>query len=87
MIGSPHALLEDPFVSQEIDRALAGFAGALDPDEIAWMREALAHELAGDPKLLALLDAAHPRVVDASGERDKPWLGESQDEADVSGER
>ncbi len=81
------SLLGDPFVAGEIERALAVFAGALDDAELVWMREQLAAGLADDPKLLELLDAAYPRSVDGSGERDKSWLGEVADEADVSGNR
>ena len=84
-MGSPeHPFLSDEFVAAEIARALAPFHGLLDPEELAWMRDALAAELAEDAELHGLLSAVHPGAVDLSGERLKPWLGlEALDGSDV----
>lgn len=61
-----HPLLSDPFVAAEIDAALLPY-GSLPADELAWMRERLAQVLANDPHAAAILEGAHPRVVETSG--------------------
>lgn len=83
-MGTPeHPFLSDEFVAAEIARALAPFQDELDPEEIAWMRDALAAELEEDAELQALLSAVHPASVNGSGERLKPWLAlERTDDAD-----
>lgn len=63
----------DSFLRDEVERALAPYDALLDEDERAWLREALATEVVEDEELRMLLHAAHPRVVDESGERIVPW--------------
>jgi len=74
MESPEHPFLSDAFVASEIDRALAPFSGVLDASELAWMRAALAAELAEDGELQGLLAAVHPSTIDVSGERLRPWL-------------
>jgi len=70
----PHPLLDDPFVALEIDQALAPYAEHLDAEQLEWARDQLAALLTDDSDGRALLDAAHPRQVDESGERLRPGM-------------
>jgi hypothetical protein len=63
-----HPLLADPWIAEQIDRAVAPYVGKLSADEIGWMREQLADELASNDQASAVLRRAQPRVVDQSGE-------------------
>ena len=74
MPTSEHPFLSEPFLAEEIDRAIASVAHLLGPDDIEWLREALATELVEDGELQELLAKAYPRRIDVSGERLVPWL-------------
>jgi hypothetical protein len=95
-VAMQHRLLADPFVAAEIDEAVAPFQGRLEPEELAWMRDQLAHLCETDPEAAAALKGAHPRhhpgdagSIDASGERAQPWLEDSSAgaAADAQGRR
>jgi hypothetical protein len=73
-LAMTHPLLDDPFVAAEIDAALSAYAKQLDAEQLAWAREQLAELLASQPAARELLDAAHPRQVDESGERLRPGV-------------
>ena len=60
--------LEDPWLTAQIDAAVAPYEGALPADEIAWMREQLAEVLASDPAAATLVRRARPITVDESGQ-------------------
>src|SRR6478735_262030 len=60
--------LYDPWLTGQIDAAVAPYEGRLSADEIAWMRAQLAEVLAGDPGAAALVRRARPVNVEASGE-------------------
>lgn len=64
-----HPLLSDPFVAAQIDDAVAPFVPRLPADELAWLRDQLALFLQTDAEAALLLQGAHPRNLDASGER------------------
>jgi hypothetical protein len=74
-----HALLEDAWVVDLIDDAVAPFEDLLDRADLEWMRNQLACLLEDDPRACEALNAARPRgrggVVDDSGEVLKPELG------------
>lgn len=82
-----HRLLDDPYVAGQIETALNTFAGRLDAEELAWMRDRLAELLADEPVARELLSQAHPRgTVDSSGERPRPGLeADEPDEAEQAG--
>lgn len=63
-----HPLLDDPWVSAQIDAAVAPYVGRLPAGEVAWMREQLAETLASNAKAADLLHRAKPAVVEQSGE-------------------
>src|SRR3954469_22069849 len=60
--------LYDPWLTGQIDAAVAPYEGRLSADEIAWMRAQLAEVLAGDPGAAALVRRARPVSVEESGE-------------------
>ena len=63
-----HPLLDDPFVAAEIDAAVAPYASLLSAEELAWLRDALALQLAEEES--DTLQGARPHAdVDDSGER------------------
>ena len=68
----PHPLLSDPWIAEQIEAALAPYAGRLPARELDWMREQLAETLTQDEQASRLLRQAHPREVDQSGERLAP---------------
>ena len=70
----PHPLLDEPFVAAEIDHALTAYAERLSAEQLQWARDQLAALLAERPEARALLDRAHPRQVDESGERLRPGI-------------
>ena len=70
-----HPLLDDPWVSAQIDAAVAPYVGRLSAGEVAWMREQLAETLAEGGKAEALLRRAQPAVVEQSGEVRRPGTG------------
>ncbi|MBM4375664.1 MAG: hypothetical protein FJ095_11315 [Deltaproteobacteria bacterium] len=74
MSSSKVPCLEDPFLVVEVERALAPYRELLSPTELAWAQEALVLEVLEDAELRRLVAAAHPRAVDASGERVMHWL-------------
>jgi hypothetical protein len=76
-----HPLLSDPFVADQIDRALLRHGRGLSADEQEWMRQQLADQIGGDPGLLRLVSAAYPRTVEGSGERVTAWLAALQADA------
>jgi hypothetical protein len=61
---------DDPWVSAQIDAALAPYAGRVSAEELAWMREQLAEVLASDAHAARLVRGAHPEepTVEESGE-------------------
>jgi hypothetical protein len=74
MTSPEHPFLSEPFLVSELERALAACAPVVEPEHLAWFREALATELAEDPELRVLLAYAHPTCIDVSGERLAPWV-------------
>ena len=75
-----HQLLDDPFVDRAIDDAMAPFLGLLVKEDLDWVRGQLVSLLQDDIEARALLQAAHPRNVDRSGEQLQPG-------ADAAGEQ
>lgn len=59
---------DDPWLSAQIDAAVAPYRDRLSEAEIAWMRAQLAEVLAGDPGAATLVRRARPISVDESGE-------------------
>ena len=59
---------DDPWLTAQIDAAVAPYKDRLSEGEIAWMREQLAEVLAGDPGAAKLIRRARPITVDQSGE-------------------
>lgn len=59
---------DDPWLTAQIDAAVAPYKERLSEGEIAWMRQQLAEVLAGDPKASRLVRRARPISVDESGE-------------------
>jgi hypothetical protein len=59
---------DDPWLTAQIDAAVAPYKDRLSEAEIAWMREQLAEVLAGDPSASTLVRRARPITVDESGE-------------------
>ncbi len=59
---------DDPWLTAQIDAAVAPYRDRLSEGEIAWMREQLAEVLAGDAKAAKLARRARPISVDSSGE-------------------
>jgi hypothetical protein len=59
---------EDPWLTEQIDAAVAPYQGRLSEREIAWMRQQLAEVLAGDANASKLARRARPITVDESGE-------------------
>jgi hypothetical protein len=61
---------DDPWVSAQIDAALAPYAGRVSAEELAWMREQLADVLVSDATAARLIRGAHPGepTVEESGE-------------------
>ncbi len=76
-----HPLLSDPFVRTVVDDAVAPFVDRLVPEELAWLEDQLAVALHGDADLAAILKGAHPRNMDASGERSPLDIGEHADDS------
>lgn len=64
-----HPLLSDDFVRQLIEEAAAPWSRRLEAEDGAWLRDQLAVLLSTEPELAAMLKGAHPRNIDASGER------------------
>lgn len=62
-----HRLLEDAFVTTQIDEAMRDIDAALDPEDRAWLREQLAVLLEEDPELRLALAGARPHQVAQSG--------------------
>jgi hypothetical protein len=63
-----HPLLEDAWVAEQVDAAVAPYVGRLSAPEVAWMRDQLAETLATDARAAQLLRRAEPVDVDESGE-------------------
>lgn len=63
-----HPLLADPWIAEQIEAAVAPYAGRLSPGEIAFMRDQLAETLASDDRAARMMRRARPPVVDRSGE-------------------
>lgn len=63
-----HPLLEDAWVAEQIDAAVAPYVGRLSASEVAWMRDQLAETLATNEQAAQLLRRAEPALVDESGE-------------------
>ena len=63
-----HPLLEDPWIADRIDRALALYEGRVPPEDLAWMRDQLAEVVASDPQTARLARRARPVDVAESGE-------------------
>ena len=59
---------DDPWLTAQIDAAVAPYRDRLSEGEIAWMRQQLAEVLTGDPKAAKLARRARPITVDESGE-------------------
>ncbi|EYF02405.1 hypothetical protein [Chondromyces apiculatus] len=73
----PHPLLSDPWIAEQIESAVAPYAGRLPARELDWMREQLAEMLTHDEHASRLLRQAHPREVEQSGERLTPGATET----------
>jgi hypothetical protein len=56
------------YVEAQVDDVLSGYADLLPDADLAWVRERLLDDVAGDPALRALASAARPRSVERSGE-------------------
>lgn len=80
-----NVLLADPWVSQQIDAALAPYKGGISDAELDWMREQLAEVLASDEHAALLLRRAHPREVEQSGEVGYEPIADSVRHRDVVG--
>lgn len=63
-----HPLLEDPWISAQVEAALAPYVGRLSAAEVAWMRDQIADTLQTDDKASLLLRRARPVHVEYSGE-------------------
>ena len=63
-----HPLLDDPWISAQVEAAVAPYVGRLSDAELSWMRDQLAETLASDEKAALLLRRARPVEVDESGE-------------------
>jgi len=63
-----HPLLADPWIAAQVDAAVAPYRGRLPEEELAWMRDQLAENLATDERAARLLRRARPPVVLESGE-------------------
>jgi hypothetical protein len=63
-----HPLLADPWISAQVDAAVAPYVGRLPAREVAWMRDQLAETLASDPRAAKLLHRSRPTIVEESGE-------------------
>jgi hypothetical protein len=61
-------LISDPWISAQIDDAVAPYVGRLPAEEIAWMRARLLEALATEPQGRDLVQRARPRLVERSGE-------------------
>lgn len=59
---------DDPWLTVQIDAAVAPYRDRLSEEEIAWMRAQLAEVLAADPAASTLVRRARPITVDESGE-------------------
>jgi hypothetical protein len=81
------SLLSNPFVRAVLDDALAPFASRLPAEDLVWLEQQLAWRLEHDPEVLALLQGAHPRAIDISGERGPLGIDEPKpDEAAGNGD-
>jgi hypothetical protein len=68
ILGLMADLLDDPWIAERVDAAVAPYVGRLSAGEIAWMRAQLAETLASDPAAGKLLRRARAAEVDESGE-------------------
>jgi hypothetical protein len=75
--------VDQAWLDQQVDEAIAPYADKLAPAELAWMREQLAERLKSDPALGLLAHRAQPRVVDESGEIFYPRKDEPEGAARV----
>lgn len=73
-VGDDERRQAKDFLDRQVEAAVQPFVGVLDEEQLNWMRTRLQHQLAADPTLHELIEAAMPRQVNISGERLKSWL-------------
>jgi hypothetical protein len=62
----------DPWLAEELERALEPFRARLSPADLTWMREQLLDRIRTEPEAARLFERARPRDVDRSGEVARP---------------
>jgi len=60
--------VDQAWLDQQVEEALAVYADKVAPADLAWMREQMLERLQSDPSLALLAHRAQPRTVDESSE-------------------
>jgi hypothetical protein len=67
----PADLHDDPWIAQEIRKAVEPWAHLLRPEEIAHIEEVMLESFVNDPHASKVLRRAHPKVSEQSGQVSK----------------